>query len=221
MRKTPDYIKACFTFSKRERVGLILLLLILALLISANLLIPRIITRQNPSDFSKFENEIDSLFVNDTASSKQFSAKHPLKWTKYPKTETVVELNEADSATLVKLQGIGPKLASRIVKYRNLLGGFYDKVQLKEIYSIEQKHFDVVSKQITVQASLIKGLSVDTASYWQLAHHPYIGKEKALQIIRYRNIKKPLMVASEDFINNNVFDSIEWQRVKPYLVFKN
>ncbi len=50
----------------------------------------------------------------------------------------LVDLNTADSVTLLSLYGIGPSFAKRIMKYRNLLGGFYNKTQLLEVYGFDQ-----------------------------------------------------------------------------------
>ncbi len=41
-----------------------------------------------------------------------------------------VELNSADSTKLIQLAGIGSVFAKRILKYRDLLGGFYSTAQL-------------------------------------------------------------------------------------------
>ena len=42
----------------------------------------------------------------------------------------LLNINFSDSFALKKLLGIGDKYASRIVRYRNLFGGFYAKEQL-------------------------------------------------------------------------------------------
>lgn len=49
-----------------------------------------------------------------------------------------IDVNKADSAGFEKLYGIGPKLASRIVKYREWLGGFTHVEQVKEVYGIAE-----------------------------------------------------------------------------------
>lgn len=46
----------------------------------------------------------------------------------------VVNLNDADTTTLMLIHGIGPTFASRIVRYRDRLGGFTHKEQLLEVY---------------------------------------------------------------------------------------
>ena len=47
----------------------------------------------------------------------------PRESNKFPEG-TIVDLNRADSLTLQRVPGIGPTFARRIVKYRELLGGF-------------------------------------------------------------------------------------------------
>ena len=41
-------------------------------------------------------------------------------------TMAVIGLNEADSSLLMMIPGIGPSFSMRIIKYRDLLGGYYD-----------------------------------------------------------------------------------------------
>ncbi|MDR0796724.1 MAG: helix-hairpin-helix domain-containing protein, partial [Tannerella sp.] len=66
--------------------------------------------------------------------------------TSYPRTEkystgTVVELNSADTTILKKVPGIGSAFANRIVRFRNLLGGFYTVQQLAEVYGIDEERY--------------------------------------------------------------------------------
>ncbi len=52
----------------------------------------------------------------------------------------ILNLNICDSASLEALPGIGPVLSSRIIKYRNLIGGYVSVDQLKEVYGLPKKH---------------------------------------------------------------------------------
>ena len=47
------------------------------------------------------------------------------------------DINEADTAALMSVYGIGTKLAERIVKFRSGLGGFVSLNQLSEIYGLD------------------------------------------------------------------------------------
>ena len=58
----------------------------------------------------------------------------------------ILELNSADSIQLLDIRGIGPVFASRIIRYRNLLGGYYVVTQLKEVYGMREENFAAVSQ---------------------------------------------------------------------------
>ena len=46
----------------------------------------------------------------------------------------IIELNNADTLSLTQIIGIGPSFAKRICSYRDKLGGYLYKEQLKEVY---------------------------------------------------------------------------------------
>ena len=48
----------------------------------------------------------------------------------FKRLEIALDINVIDSSVLEKLPGIGPYLAGKIIKYRNKLGGFYNKNQI-------------------------------------------------------------------------------------------
>ena len=94
-----------------------------------------------------------------------------------------VELNTADSATFETLPGIGPAFASRIIKYRTLLGGYLKAEQLKEIYGMPEETYDRIKPLCTINASKVKMISAD--SLWikpYKFYHPYLSKGLKAQI---------------------------------------
>ncbi|MFH1004782.1 MAG: helix-hairpin-helix domain-containing protein [Bacteroidota bacterium] len=98
----------------------------------------------------------------------------------------IIELNTADTTALKQLKGIGSVFAKRIVKYRELLGGFIRKEQLMEVYGFDQEKFDLVSSQITLDSLAIKKININSASEEILQRHPYIDKKTAGKIYMYR-----------------------------------
>jgi len=60
------------------------------------------------------------------------------------KVLAVVDLNQADSAGLDQIKGIGPAFANRILKYRERLGGFYKKEQLLEVYGLDSVKYNEI-----------------------------------------------------------------------------
>jgi competence protein ComEA len=105
-----------------------------------------------------------------------------------------VELNAADSASLETLPGIGPAFASRILKYRSLLGGYVKVEQLKEVYGMPEETYDRIKSLCTINATQVKRISAETL--WDApykAYHPYLSKELKALI----NEKKKAGVYSE------------------------
>lgn len=62
-----------------------------------------------------------------------------------------VNVNSADINALIRLHGIGPKLAEKIIKYRTQNGPFKDKETLKNIPGIGPKKFSEIEKYIVLE----------------------------------------------------------------------
>lgn len=100
----------------------------------------------------------------------------------------IVEINTADSAKLESLPGIGPVLASRIIKYRKLLGGFYSTVQIREIYGMTPELWQKASLSLVADSTAIQKLNINFLSLSELGRHPYIGFRLARKIVRQRDL---------------------------------
>lgn len=62
-----------------------------------------------------------------------------------------VNLNTADAAELTKLNGIGEKLAQRIITYRAEHGLFDTAEEIMKVSGIGQKKFEAIKEEITVE----------------------------------------------------------------------
>ena len=105
---------------------------------------------------------------------------------KEKKQRVLVDLNTADSITLLSLYGIGPSFAKRIVKYRNLLGGFYSKQQLLEVFGFDQERLDKIVDYCEVNADQIKKININKVRTDELKKHPYLDYYTAKAIIDQR-----------------------------------
>ncbi|MBL7799717.1 MAG: helix-hairpin-helix domain-containing protein [Chitinophagales bacterium] len=106
-----------------------------------------------------------------------------------------IDVNKADSAGFEKLYGIGPKLAARIVKYREWLGGFTNVDQLKEVYGIADSTFNKFRVNLVISKQELKKININTATYEEFKEHPY-SRPFAGYIVKYRK-------------NNSLFKSVE------------
>lgn len=97
----------------------------------------------------------------------------------------LLDLNIADSAAFDALPGIGGWYATKIIEYRNRLGGYSFKEQLLEIYRFDQQKYDGLKDLITIGTP-------HTYPLWELpadslCRHPYIQSyETARAIVMFR-----------------------------------
>ncbi len=127
-----------------------------------------------------------------------------------------VDINSADTASLISLPGIGSKLATRIVSFRDKLGGFYSIDQIKETYGLPDSSFQKVKQYLNISNASVKKININTAAKDEMKMHPYIKWNLANAIVEYRNqhgeyktvedVKK-IMLVTEDI----------YSKVSPYL----
>ena len=98
----------------------------------------------------------------------------------------IVDLNTVDSTTLVELPQIGPYTASRIVEFREKLGGFVNKEQLLDVKGMDEARFAAIQSYINLGAVEIRKVDVNRADFKTLVHHPYLNYEQVKLIFNQR-----------------------------------
>lgn len=130
-----------------------------------------------------------------------------------------VELNTADSIRLQTIPGIGAKTASRIIIYRDKLGGFVYKEQLLEVYGIDSNRYQQIEPYLLLTSTNIKKININTADIKEMIKHPYIDYYLAKSIFTYRqkngNFKSLEEMKTQTHIYNDLFT-----KLKPYLTTK-
>ena len=128
----------------------------------------------------------------------------------------LVELNSTDSTELVKLPGIGPFFASRIIKYRNLLGGFYSKQQLLEVYNFSEETYSDIKNSVLADSIQLKKIRINFSGYRELIRHPYLNNNQVNAILNYRE-KNGSFSSVNQIRLANLVDSTTFYKIKPYL----
>lgn len=133
-------------------------------------------------------------------------------------TEAVqmININQAEADELQVIRGIGPKLSERIIKYRNLLGGFHAFDQIKEVYGLNEEVLQELNEHIKINDQEIKTIDINSASADELAAHPYIDFRLARIIINYRSIHGPFQKKSDLMEIKIVSDSL-FHKLSPYI----
>ena len=126
----------------------------------------------------------------------------------------VIELNSADSTALVSIRGIGPYYASKILRYREQLGGFHATRQLKEMKFQYLNNIDSLLPHFSVNPALIRKKELDTMSFKSVLHHPYLVYEDVQLIFnakrKYGKINYSILESQE------VLPLFKLKKIKPY-----
>ena len=126
------------------------------------------------------------------------------------------EINGADSAGLVKVRGIGPAFAKRIIRHRDKLGGFSDIGQLQEVFGMDSARFIQIEQYLYVDQELIRKINVNTASLDELRSHPYIDYYIAKSIVDKR-IQKGAYTDLNELKEIPLIYEILFTKLSPYL----
>lgn len=135
------------------------------------------------------------------------------------KAGEVVEVNTADSARLTMIHGIGPAFARRIVRYRERVGGFYNKEQLKEVYGIDEEKYNQIRADIAVDGKHIIKVNINVATFAELKRFPYLSYKQMDAIIAYRDEHGNYNTLT-DLKNIAILNDGILRKIGPYLVFK-
>ena len=216
-------------FNKSDRVVLILLVV----LILYYVLYSGITAKGLPSP-TEVQDTIPTVVAKlDTAPPapvvKEKSTPAPIRTDRYPgpppetkrleaylpklKPGATIDLNTADTTLLKRVPGIGSSFARRIVKYRELLGGYYVVEQLQEVYGMDRERYDAIYPYFTV-GTAVRPLTLPIAS---IGYHPYLSWRHKRALRRLLEEEQPLdwshLMATGDFTRD---DSL---RLAPYMPF--
>jgi len=151
-----------------------------------------------------------------TSSANKTVFRQSYKGKQYP----LMEINSSDSATLVRLPGIGPVLSARIIKYRKFLGGFAVKEQLKEVYGLTEETYDLIKGRIFADSSVIERVSINSAGFKELSHLRYLEKYEITAILKYRELKGKIKNIG-DLTENKLITVEKAAKVRTYIKFED
>jgi len=132
--------------------------------------------------------------------------------------ETVIltELNGAAESGLTALPGIGKTFAKRIIQYRQKLGGFVRPEQLLEVYGMDTNRYNLFKDHITADTAGIRKINLNTATYGNMAGHPYLSSQQANAILSYRKFAGKISRIDE-LRENHLLPDSTLTKIKDYL----
>lgn len=224
MKLNYEPVKGWFGFTRRERRASAILLVFISSLIAFRSFLPEentifdeTVVPHAVMASGKVESHPQPVNLNQVTASrtkKTETSKNILYQKRVP-----IELNSSDSVTLVRLPGIGPVLSSRIIKFRNILGGFATVEQLKEVYGLPVETYDLIKDRLSVDTTLLRLIPVNSADYRTLSRFPYLEKSEVSAILKYRELKGKINSIS-DLTENKLINSEKAGKIRPYLSFE-
>lgn len=197
-------------FNSLQRKGVFVLLFLIVCI----LVIPRQFTRKNHDFFLLQEADgIETTLPSPLRDSSQVSKR--IHKTTSPNRHILsqTELNTADSVALEAIRGIGPYYASRIIRYREQLGGYHSIEQLKEL---KMQYFDVDSSAhfFTVNPALIVKRDLNVLEFKTVLSHPYLEYNDVKRIF---NAKRKFGTVSHSLLEEKqILPSDILKKIKPY-----
>lgn len=209
-----DQVRNWFGFTRRERRATFILLVLIILIISTRYIIPdRSVAveialaevRQAPSG-------------TETAPDARTEIVPAARSRAVVQRITPIDLNRCDSASLEALPGIGPVLSARIIRYRNLLGGYARVSQLREVYGLPEETFLMIEKRLFADSLAVRRIDINKAQYRDLIRLPYLEKSEVAGILKFRELEGRIASMS-DLTVNKLIPPEKAARLSPYIEF--
>jgi competence protein ComEA len=205
-----NFLKDYFTFSRRERSGIIVLMAIMLILVIANIIVPLVMDYQE-YNYSDYETELLN-FENSVKSGegkKESEDKVRRLFMFNPNTVNESELTEL---------GFDRRVIRNIIKYREHGGCFYRKEDLLKIYGIDTPGYKRLapfiymetdeSRKVSAEESkndntvnVHKPININRADLSLLTDSLGVDREMSERIIKYRYLLG-------GFSDKNQFDEI-------------
>ncbi|MBS4062205.1 MAG: helix-hairpin-helix domain-containing protein [Bacteroidetes bacterium] len=132
--------------------------------------------------------------------------------------DEVFELNTADSLQLIQIPGVGPWTSHRILQYRNILGGFYDKNQLYEVHGFDSLRYDQIEKHLVIDSLLINKIRINYFTFKELIRHPYIDYALTKTLVNHRE-KRGFVKSFDELGKLEGYTTETIKKLRPYVRF--
>ena len=227
------FLRKYFGFSKRESRGFLFVFPMLIFLYMLPVLLEKALSAKHEKEYQHYLKEAESalnIISNASSPVKQIDSLHQEKRDTFrqdnPPSKRMerlgtpalnkVAFHETDSVLLQMVSGVGPVLSSRIIKFRESMGGFHQPEQLLDVYGLTPEVAERIYRVFPFEAVVTKKFSLNAGDAKQLSQHPYISASEAKVIVAYRQQHGPYQKAT-DLLHIKIFTQAWLDRIIPYL----
>ena len=147
-------------------------------------------------------------WVKNKKQSKGFE-KYPNQAYAKKEKAPIIDINLASQEDLIKVYGIGPGLSERILKQKELLGGFISMDQMEDVWGLSPEVIEKLKGQFNVGAvPNVKKVKINDASAKELQLFPYFRYPLNKEIVTYRSM------------NNGIKNSEDLSKIKGFPIEK-
>lgn len=227
MKINIEPVRSWFGYTRRERRSSFVLLVVIVIILGLRITVPeKNIAIEDYSDSILFSSDYksdergESKSVRNNIPYNNVKRDTPVKkqYNRVYQKKALINLNWCDTSELISLPGIGPVLSVRIIKYRNLLGGYASVNQLNEVYGLPPETFDLIKERVYADTLLISRININSAVYKEISKLPYFEKYEVRAILKYRELKGRIGGVNE-LVENKLIPLEKAAKVKPYLNF--
>ena len=173
-----------------------------------------------PNEYERIAPYIKIGSISEPNTSKNFTGQTPsenLVAKPYTPRYAIIDINSADTTSLIALPGIGSKLAARIINFSDKLGGFYSLSQVGETFGLPDSTFQKIKQYLKLENISVRKININKATVDELKAHPYIKYSLANPIVAYRNehgaFAKPEDVKKVMTVTDDIYN-----KIAPYLI---
>ena len=127
-----------------------------------------------------------------------------------------VDINRADSTALDSLPGISPKLAGRMVRFRQIFGAFVSVSQVKDMPGFFADSYDRLTQQAFTGSAVVKPVNLNYCTFKELLLLPGMSYESVKAILNYRE-RNGFFRKTEDLVTLNLAEPDLYLKIAPYI----
>ncbi len=168
------------------------------------------------TDYKRLSPYVEIANIREEEPGESISSASQKKKEEEHQSFFLIDINKADSADWCRLYGIGPVFSSRIVRFRNALGGFYKIDQIAEVYGLPDSTFRKIKSHLRLEQGNLKKININKATFQDLNAHPYISYSMAKAIVSYRKQhgKYRTITGLQEI---QIIKEKTFKKIKPYL----